>query len=163
MKALTILSLALLLQLGCQSIGTTKVELAQEEVEAQRLVDAGIDFKFTSMGDGPAIRTGCGYTTAHTYKSSDGIAVDAPNTSCTREDEAALYFEAKVKESSEIFSNEVLFDAEQRPIGKRHIGARQTSQYYEYRVITLRGTWLPEIYSPSLRHILAFEKWRAAR
>ena len=165
MKALTILSLALLLQLGCQSIGTTKVDETTKvewppEREAQKLLDGGLDFQRTAVQDGISLTTGCGYIHGADYVSSDGVEVRAPYYRCIEAVDAAHCFENNLRDATEVFKNQEILDSDQQPIGRRLVGARGTDQYF---ITYLAGVSCFTHTASSLSHLLAFEKWRRAR
>lgn len=151
------LGIGFVLQLGCQAAATTKVELPQEQ-EAQKLLDAGLTFRRTIVWDGPALMTGCGAIDGVTYESSDGVEVSYTNHRCIKAVDALNFFEDKLKGASEVFANDVLLDVHDRPVGKRLVGAQGTKKYF---ITYLIGVSCPTETSPSLVHLLAFQKWRA--
>jgi len=156
MKALiALLSMAFIIQFGCQSKGESKVELSREQAEAQRLVDGGISFSITKSAQGQPFTTGCGLTNGKDYLSSDGVKVLAPNTYCTEIDEAVRCFDSSLKDAQEVFENIPILDDNQRPFGKRLVGVRGDKEYF---ITYLRGKGCSTYSSPSLRHLLAFEK-----
>ena len=165
MKALAILSLALLLQLGCQSIETTKVDETTKvewppEQEAQKLLDGGLDFQRTSVQDGSLLTTGCGFIHGLDYVSSDGVEVRAPYYRCIEVVDALYCFEKSLQDATEVFKNEEILDSNQQPVGRRLVGARGPGQYF---ITYLIGVSCSTHTSSSLSHLLAFEKWRPAR
>jgi len=157
MKTLTkAIILVCVLQFGCKSNAVTKVELAQEQ-EAQKLLDGGLDFRRTTVQDGPALVTGCGFIDGTDYVSSDGVEVHVPNYRCVKAVDALHCFDDNLKDASEVFENEVILDSNQQPVGKRLVGARRPGQYF---ITYLAGVSCSTHTSPSLSHLLAFEKWR---
>ena len=154
-----VIILACVLQFGCKSNAVPKVESPQEQ-EAQKLLDGGLDFQSTAVQDGPALLTGCGAIDGITFVSSDGVKVQATNYRCIKNTDALRFFDDKLKDASEVFENKEILDANQKPTGKRLVGARGNKEYF---VTYLFGVSCPTSTSSSLDHLLAFEKWRTAR
>lgn len=91
-------------ELSQESVST---DLRKEEIEAQKLIETGIKFDFTSNADGV---TGEGGTyTGHGYKSSDGFEIGTQVGVYKKPENAVQCFEDASKQISTVLLRESVF------------------------------------------------------
>jgi hypothetical protein len=155
MKILFVFSILLIwCQFGCFSKGT-EIDLQKEEAEARKLFESGTSFKFAMNADG--ITEDGGVFTSHGYKSSDEIEIATQVGVYQKESNAVKCFEKALINTKKKLMQETIFDNEKRKIGERIVG---TSGGKDFLIVNLKNNICKSYYSSSLRHLLAFEKWR---
>ncbi len=159
---LTLFSFIVMWQFACASKAelpqnSVPIDLQKEENEAQKLIDAGIKFDFTSNADGV---TGEGGTyTAHGYKSSDGIKIGTQVGFYKEEENAIKCFENALKELSNTLKRESVSDKSGK-IEERVVAISKETSFFrgEFLVGKRKEKGCEIYYSSSLKHLLAFEK-----
>ena len=125
------------------------IDIKTSEIEAQALLDAGIKFDFTSNADGGT--TDGGLYTGHGYKTSDGVEISTDRGLYKQEKNAKEDCDDALKETGKIIKKERIVD------GERLVATEKDGGF----VIVIRSGKVCNIYSSfSLKHLLAFEKWR---
>lgn len=125
------------------------IDIKTSETEAQALLDAGINFDDTTNADGET--TDGGLYTAHGYKTSDGVEISTHRGLYKREKNAKEDCGDTLKETDKILKKERIID------GERVLATQKNGCF----VFVIRSGKACNIYSSaSLKHLLAFEKWR---
>ncbi|MBD0314556.1 MAG: hypothetical protein ICV86_17435 [Microcoleus sp. T3-bin5] len=128
---------------------TVSTDLKTSEIEAQALLDVGIKFDFTSNADG--VTKDGGLFTGHSYITSDSVQISTSRGLYTQVKNAKKVCGDVLKETDKILKKERIDDGER-------IVARKKGDGFVVAVRSGSGCNIYE--SSSLKHLLAFEKWR---
>ena len=159
---LSVFGLVLMLQFGCASKTETSsaampTELQKAKTESQKLIADGIKFDFAGNADG---MTGEGGTyTGHSYESSDKINIGTRVGIYKSEENAAKRFEDELKQPINIIVRDIGNDGGnvERAVA---VSNEADSSGKSYFVIKKKENRCAVYFSRSLKHLLAFEKWR---
>jgi hypothetical protein len=134
----------------------TVIDINLEDFEAQKLIESGI--KFSPLMDADGIWNKGVFKSTHAYQSSDGVEIIQSAYIYKKTQNAEEDSKKYLREVSGFLQREPILDGSKNPIGERIVGITNDNQF----VIILRKEKSNIIYSsPSLRHLLAFEKWRS--
>lgn len=125
-------------------------DLKTAELEARALLDNGIKFDITVHADGGT--DDGGVYTGHGYVTPDGVDISTDRAIYMKEKNAKKDYESYLKDAAKILKKE-------RIDGSIRVVATEKKSGW-FMVIYSSGTTLYVYQSPSLKHLLAFEKWR---
>lgn len=165
MKIFSLLfSFVLMWQFACASKAelpqnSSPIEIQTAEFEAQKLIESGIKFDLIFNSD-TATSDGGTYI-SHGYKSSDEIKLRADEGIYKRSENADKCFQDASDESSIILKRDSVSDKSGK-IEERFVAVSKKSSFYtgEFIIAKKKENNCKIYYSPSLKHLLALEKWR---
>lgn len=143
-----------LLQCSC-FFKPVEFDLQSEEMKARTLIDSGLNFQYTANVDG--LTEDGGVFTGHRYKSSDGIEINTSSGTYKNETNAVRCFKRALQNVEESDGTGRLFDDTKTTIERRVLGMSKTQGFV---LVKLEKNFCSSYFSPSLKHLLAFEMWR---
>ncbi len=124
-----------------------EADFSLEIKEAEKLIESGIAFENKTSAHGTLTEKGFEFS-SNEFESSDGVDITVQAKLYNSRDELNRAFEESLKEATKVFGQKTSKNGE-----KRFDGANDRNAL----VVYVSGSYLYTVFSPSMRHLIAFE------